>query len=117
MTSTRNKNTAGDYQVEQRAYIQQEAYCANPAPYVAQDTMLAGHGLIQGKLPDTKLSKNPNDIESFLFGIGSTNLVTPLQPVTPEINHLQALTMVGVPKPVIMPRNFDPLLEQRPYPV
>jgi len=114
MASTRNKNTMGNYQAEQRAYIHQASYCVDPAPHVAEHTMLAGYGLIQGHLPDTKLSENPNDIESFLFGIGSTNLVTPKEPVKPELNHLQALTMIGEPRPVIMPRNFEPLLDQRP---
>ena len=56
-------------------------------------------------------------IESELFGIGSTNLVTPKPPVTPELKHLQALSNVDRPIPLIMPQSFEPAPDQRPFPI
>jgi len=87
MASTRNKNTPGDYQAQQKSYIQQVDYCTNKEYALATPTLLAGSGLIQGRLPDTELANNPNDIESFLFGIGSTNLVNPQTPVKSRVKE------------------------------
>ena len=37
------------------------------------------------------LSANPIEIESSLFGIGSTNLVTPQKPVCPQLKQLPTI--------------------------
>ena len=79
--------------------------------------MLAGDGLIQGHLPDTELAKNPNDIESFLFGIGSTNLVNPQTPVNPELKKHDSLSIVDRKVPLIMPKDLILEADQRPFPV
>ena len=78
---------------------------------------MAGNGLIQGHLPDTELAKNPNDIESFLFGIGSTNLVNPQTPVTPELKKHESLSIVDRKVPLIMPKDLILEADQRPFPV
>ena len=59
-----------------------------------------------------QLSNNSCDIESQLFGIGSTNLVTPLQPVVPEIKPLQSLAIMNK-TPVIIPGDLVVQGEQR----
>ena len=117
MASTRNKNTPGDYLVEQTAYRQQIEYKTNVQYGIATPTLDAGRGLIQGKLPDSMLSGNPNDIESELFGIGSTNLVAPKGQVNPELKQRQALSIVDRQIPLIMPRNLEIQTNQRPFPV
>ena len=117
MASTRNKNTPGDYQAQQKSYIQQVDYCTNKEYAIATPTLLAGNGLIQGHLPDTELAKNPNDIESFLFGIGSTNLVNPQTPVTPELKKHESLSIVDRKVPLIMPKDLILEADQRPFPV
>jgi hypothetical protein len=117
MASTRSKNTPGDYLVEQNAYKQQIDYKTNVQYGIATPTLDAGRGLLQGKLPDSMLSGNPNDIESQLFGIGSTNLVVPKDHVHPELKQRQALSIVDRQVPLIMPRNLEIQADQRPFPV
>lgn len=117
MASTRSKNTPGDYLLEQNTYKQQIDYKTNIQYGIATPTLDAGHGLIQGKLPDSMLAGNPNDIESELFGIGSTNLVAPKAPVNPELKKREALSIVDRHVPLIMPRNLEIQQNQRPFPV
>ena len=46
------------------------------------------HMMNHGSMARDALSGNAIDTESQLFGIGSTNLVTPQQPVRPDIKTL-----------------------------
>ena len=118
MASTRNKNTPGNYCLDQRQNIQSELWQlytngANGCPY---DTKLAGNGLNPGQLCYNSLSHNPSDIESFLFGINSTNLVNPSPPLTPNLKCLQSVNIYNkpdiiMPVPLVVPKN------QRPYPI
>ena len=91
MASTRNKNTPGNYCLDQKQYTDSSAWSlyANGANGEAYDTRLAGNGLNPGQLPWTTLSYNSADIESFLFGINSTNLVNPAPCLTPELKNLK----------------------------
>ena len=91
MASTRNKNTKGNYNLEQRNHTLSSSYklYPNSSHGVAYDTKQPGNGLNPGQLPANQLSHNSTDIESFLFGINSTNLVTPVTTVmTPELTKL-----------------------------
>ena len=91
MASTRNRNTRGDYLQEQTAYANQFHYTSyDHSPFfgVAQTTQFAGNGLVGMKSAHRVLSQNYCDIETQLFGIGSTNLVNPKDPITPEIYSL-----------------------------
>ena len=90
MASTRNKNTPGNYCQDQRQNTQTESWqlYTNGPNGLAYDTRLAGTGLNPGQLPWSTLSHNPVDIETFLFGINSTNLVNPAKPLTPELTCL-----------------------------
>jgi hypothetical protein len=118
MASTRNKNTPGNYCLEQRQYLNQQNYKLYPhSQYgLAYNTQLPGNGLLPGKLPRDKLSYNAVDTESFLFGINSTNLVNPAPVFVPEIAQLQTANVftkgpVYVPEPLVIEKN------QRPYPL
>lgn len=118
MASTRNKNTPGNYCLDQRQNVGSESWqlYANGANGTAYDTKLCGNGLNPGQLPWTTLSHNPADIESFLFGINSTNLVNPAPALTPEFKYLQTANVfkskaVIMPVPQAIPKN------QRPFPV
>jgi len=117
MASTSNRNTPGNYQVEQQAYKGQLDYKTNKEYAFAKNTYKSGFGLNPGQLPDTELAKNPNDIESFLFGIGSTNLVNPQGPVTAEVRNIPQLSMLDRRVPLIMPKDLVLEGNQRPYPV
>ena len=53
------------------------------------------------------LSRNAPDIESVLFGIGSTNLVKPKAAVTPELNRMPHISFfnrlpVYLPEPLVV---------------
>jgi hypothetical protein len=79
MASTRNKNTQGNYNLEQRSSTLSSSYklYANSSHGAAYTTQNPGNGLNPGQIHGNQLSRNTADIESFLFGIGSTNLVNP----------------------------------------
>lgn len=118
MASTRNRNTLGNYNLEQREYNNSEKYKLYPnSQYgVAYDTKLPGNGLLPGQVSWSQLSKNYSDIESFLFGINTTNLVNPAPTLIPELKKLETANIYEkvktyIPEPLIIER------EQRPFPI
>jgi hypothetical protein len=118
MASTRNRNTPGNYCLEQREFHQSQQYTLYPnSQYgAAYHTQFAGNGLLPAQIPWNKLSKNAADTESFLFGINSTNLVNPAPCFVPEITHLSSANIfdkgpVYIPEPLVLEK------KQRPFPV
>lgn len=115
MASTRNKNTPGNYAAEKRSITKQH----NERMYIHQTqgqaaaTQLPGDGLLTGRFAGRDLAKNDCDIESFLFGIGSTNLENPLPIVRPDLNDLQSLNIIQK-TPMCMPRPLSIEPNQRP---
>lgn len=117
MASTRNNNTPGNYCQQQSAYAhaRQETIYKHAAHGEAYDTKWAGNGLNPGQLPWNTMSENAPDIESFLFGINSTNLVTPQPNLVPEIKNLQSANIFDkgptfIPQPLVVEKG------QRPHP-
>jgi hypothetical protein len=127
MASTRNKNTNGNFELENRAnlgqmeynidqgcgipyksyfadqlhtrgdflllnrdndihssYVQYHGYCI---PY---KSFHPGDGLLGAKTAREVMAFNACDIESKLFGIGTTNLVKPLPEIQPKFNDVDA---------------------------
>jgi hypothetical protein len=115
MSSTRNKNTPGNYQLEQTALNNHYGWCAyEHAPQArAFITHMPGDGLIHGRVGASELSHNATDIESFLHGIGSSNLVAPYQPPSPQIKTVQSLNIADK-LPLILPKNLIVEQHQRP---
>ncbi len=118
MASTRNRNTPGNYHLEQKQYQQSSIYTLYPnSQYgAAYNTRLPGNGLLPAQIPWNKLSYNAPDTESFLFGINSTNLVNPAPCFVPEIANLDSANVfvkgsILMPEPLVMEKN------QRPFPV
>ncbi len=118
MASTRNKNTPGNYCLEQREYKNSEQYTLYPNSQhgAAYNTRLPGNGLNPAQIPWNKLSYNAPDIESFLFGINSTNLVTPAPCLVPELAKLNSANIFEkeptyIPEPLVVEKN------QRPSPI
>ena len=118
MASTRNRNTPGNFCLEQREHKQSENYTlyANSQYGAAFNTRLPGNGLMPAQIPWNKLSYNAADTESFLFVINSTNLVNPAPCFIPEIAQLSATNIyekgtVFIPEPLVIEKN------QRPYPI
>ena len=95
MASTRNINTPGNYCLEEHSFRQSANYTlyANSQYGAAFDTRLPGNGLNPGQIPDNKLSNNSTDIESFLFGINSTNLVNPAPCFKPDLKKLSGVNL------------------------
>lgn len=102
MASTRNKNTPGDYQLEQKSYIDFYLNTMDAAKQTPIQKTFPGNGLLQGKVVSRDLANNYTDIESVLFGIGSTNLVQPLPTVVPDIHILPSLNIMNK-TPMIIP--------------
>jgi len=117
MASTRNINTPGNYCLEERQYQHAQHYVLykNSAYGEAHDTKNPGLGLNPAQIPWNKMSQNSADIESFLFGINSTNLVKPEQPLTAKLIHLPSENLfeqgkVCIPNPLYIQKNQRPAI-------
>ena len=119
MASTSNKNTKGDYCLQQRAFELNEKYNTYVNSQVGmayQPGLPCGGSAPASHMSREQLSYNPVEIESALFGIGSTNLVKEQTPVCAKLKTLPA-TSFFPRQPVIMP---DPLViekNQRAFPI
>jgi hypothetical protein len=76
------------------------------------NTYLPGQGLIGMKTAGMNLSANSADIESQLFGIGSTNLVQAQTPIAPDVYQLKSLNIADK-LPVVVPAPFQADTNQR----
>jgi len=115
MSSTRNKNASGDYSMEQnsnKAGCNYSTY-ENSSYGRPTETHFAGDGLLMGRIAPTNLSYNACDIESQLFGIGSTNLVAPKREVDPDLKTIKSLNVIDK-LPVILPEPLALDSNQRP---
>ena len=116
MTSTRNKNTIGDYQLERQINLQKCNYSTYEPYGYTSTTYLPGDGVIGVKMTGSQLSHNYCDIESELRGIGTTNLIEPYKPINPEFKSLQSFTFMDnrvsliVPKPMVVNNNERPVI-------
>lgn len=111
MASTRNRNMQGNYR-------DQVAQSMRRMDYQLFDRSIAhtgygGNGLITGKIPNDKLGKNAVDIESYLFGIGSTQLENPQPEYIPQPIPLPPVDLFAR-QPIIKPANLIIEKEQRP---
>lgn len=111
MASTRNKNTNSNYCLEQRMNTSQYDY--KNLYGQAYTNHLPTIGFNPSHLPRDVLAHNPIDIESQLFGINSTNLVTPQQPIKPELITLPEQSFFKRAD-IIMPQPFYSDKTQRP---
>ena len=114
MASTRNKNTQGDYNLEQSYHLHTHNYNTYECYGTPLQPQFAGDGLLGGKIYSKNLSSNYCDIESDLRGIGSTNLVNPQTPVTPDLYKLKSLSIIDK-TPVILPNDLYVEPYQRPF--
>ena len=115
MAFTRNKNTQGNYDMEQIQLKRQfdMSIYQHSASGSSNHSYLSGRGLLQGKMAPTLLAKNAIDIESDLRGIGSTNLVQKYIPPVPQIYQPTFLDIYKQPK-IILPKPFSHNPNERP---
>jgi len=118
MASTRNINTAGNYNLQQRAFETnfQHNTSKNSSYGCAHDPGLFDLGVIPSGMCPGNLSYNPVEIESSLFGINSTNLVNPQSPVQPQLKTLKQQSYFDK-TPMIMPEPLVVENNQRPFPI
>lgn len=114
MASTRNINNPGNYNLQQSVFRNSINYNLNEKFGVSTNTTLPGNGFGLEQLPREKLSGNPVDTESFLFGINSTNLVEPAKCFVPNIKQLKSTNMYKNPT-IIIPEPLVVLNDQRPH--
>ena len=105
MTSTRNKNTALNYKLEQEKLNNMRDYpnylhSSSGRPF---QECIPSVGYTPSHMCRNSLSNNPIDIESSLYGISSSNLVNPCNPVNPSLRNLEFKDYFDRPQSVIMP--------------
>jgi hypothetical protein len=118
MASTRNKNMPNDYCLQQRSYMDSRNYAEYTYSQVgrAYNNALPIMGITPSHMPREAFSRNSVEIESALFGINSTNLVTPEKPVNPELTNLPEISYFDR-LPVYMPEKLVVQTDQRPFPI
>ena len=116
MASTRNINARENYKIEQRTFDLANTYNFTPhsAHGLAKETMMPGFGLNPAQIPRTELAHNPINIESYLFGINSTNLVKPHVYENPDVKSLQSVCFIDrlqlvMPTPLVIEKDQRPL--------
>ena len=119
MASTSNKNTPSDYCLQQRAFElneQYNTYINSQVGMAYKPGLPCGGSAPASHMSREQLSYNPVEIESALFGIGSTDLVKPQQPVCAKLKTLPATSFfprerVVLPEPLVIEKN------QRAFPI
>jgi len=116
MASTRNNNTPGNYNLEQTKYYSTRNYetFVNSQYGMAYKPALSTLGINPSHMPRETFSGNPIDVESALFGINSTNLVSPQKPVNPELKTIPTISFFER-MPLFMPNPLVIEHKQRPY--
>lgn len=77
MASSRNKNTRGNYECEIKELDRFRIHTLYTGSVSNDTTCYPGDGLLGCRNPNLVLLNNYADIETELFGIGSTNLINP----------------------------------------
>jgi hypothetical protein len=116
MASTRNNNTPGNYNLEQTKYYSTRNYetFVNSQYGMAYNPALPTFGINPTHMPRETFSANSVDVESALFGINSTNLVSPQKPVNPELKTIPTISFFER-LPLLMPNPLVIENKQRPY--
>ena len=118
MASTRSINTPGNYYLKQQATQHGSSYLTDRQYAYPTRVLRAGTGLLQGYMGNAVLAQNPQDIESFLFGIGANNLVAPsTSPFEAQLVDHRSWTMLENRVPLVMPADLVVQNDQRQYPM
>jgi hypothetical protein len=116
MASTRNSNTITNYRLEKKKQNHAFLYTVNTPDIIKP--AYAGHGIMHGKMVQDTLSTNAVDIESYLFGIRSTDLEQSSeqlqQQFTPQLICVGTQEFISKPSPVIMPKPLRVGFNERP---
>lgn len=112
MASTNNKNSINNYKVEKEKDSRLFDYklYQHSSYGKSNNTYLPDFGLKPGQLPREELHSNPINVESDLFGIGSTNLENPKEMTNPDKINVQHISFfdrptIILPEPLVMEKN------------
>ena len=113
MASTQNRNMHTEYTLEQKQNKQIVDDRTSELRQTAYNTALPCVGVNVGAMPKSVLSFNSTNIESNLYGIGSTNLVSKRKEFTPRIKKLPTVAFFKrpdllIPEPLVIQRNQRP---------
>ena len=118
MTDTSLKNSKGWYCQGQQALRQQFDHNLWKYKCISENTAFPCAGINMPMMTNgynnNILSNNAPDIESVLFGIGSTNLVKTKEAVKPELNCMKNIKFFNrlettLPNPLVMHKNQRPI--------
>jgi|TARA_B100001996_G_C18170993_1_gene404452 hypothetical protein len=88
MASTRNNNTKSDYDLQQSRFNKTRDYSIPSRGNTVINVSYPTFGINYQRAPAIQLSNNSTDLESDLFGIGSTNLVNPRKPYKEDMKSI-----------------------------
>jgi|TARA_B110000483_G_scaffold232484_1_gene300109 hypothetical protein len=117
MSSTRLNNDKGEYCKRQREIRLAEQFSLYKYKCISNDTAFPAVGINMPKMTNgynnNILSQNAADIESALFGIGSTNLVNAKQPVVTKLNQIKTKHFFDrldtfIPEPLVIEKSQRP---------
>ena len=113
MASGRDINSPEYFQKEQHEIQKAQKYqlFENAPNGPAHITLLCGDGLGPARMASTELATNAVDIETRLFGIGSSSVI-PRNIPTPELRPLPSLDIYNKPRPIV-PQWGPPIQNQR----
>ena len=118
MTSTRNKNTQLNYNLEKsntEKLLRENLYLHSSSGRPISEC-IPSLGYIPSHISREALAHNSIDIESQLRGIGSTNLETPYEHIIPSIINLEFKDFfdrqpnIIMPYPMVYENNQRPIL-------
>jgi hypothetical protein len=116
MTSTRNKNTQLNYNLEKyntEKLLRENLYLHSSSGRPISEC-IPSLGYMPSHLSREALASNSIDIESQLRGIGSTNLETPCEVIVPNIINLEFKDFFERQQHIIMPYSMVYENNQRP---
>jgi len=116
MTSTRDRNTPGNYNMDKQISIfpgQYQGY-VHSSYGIAPRTYMPGTGLIGARIPRSELSTNSCDVESMLFGIGSCDLEVARPVIRPQLQHHTILNIHELLPLIIPPPIVTDIQDQKP---
>ena len=90
MASTRNNNMPAEYcnQQQENNLASNYTLYKNSSSGQSYSPAMSTFGVYSSRMPASNFSNNYIDIETQLFGIGSTNLVKPKTEVNPDFKRL-----------------------------
>jgi len=118
MTDTSLKNSKGWYCQGQQALREQYNHNIWKHKCISHNTAFPCTGINMPMMTNgynnNLLSNNASDIESALFGIGSTNLVKTKEPVKPELNCINNIKFFNrlqttLPNPLVIHNHQRPI--------